>query len=75
MNTCNIIVGGITCLDFKLLSKAIVCKTVWYLYQNRYIDQWKVIDTPGINPCVYGQMTFDKDSKNTQLWKDSFLSK
>lgn len=34
------------------------------LYWN--IDQWARIESPGIHPCVSGQMIFDKGPKTIQ---------
>ena len=35
-------------------------------HKDRQIDKWSRIETPEINPCIYGQLIFDKCAKVIQ---------
>ena len=36
---------------------------------------WNSIESPKINPHIYGQLIFDKEASNTQWRKESLLNK
>ena len=68
-------VGGLTLPDFQTYYNATVIETVWYWYNDRQIDQCKRTESLEINPCVYGQVIFNKGGKTTQVGKESLFNK
>jgi hypothetical protein len=63
----------ITKPDFKLYSRAITIKTVWYSLKNRHDDQWNKTEGSFLNACRYSQLIFGKGAQSTQWRKYSLF--
>ena len=42
---------------------------------QKYVDQWKIKEIPGINPYSHGQLLFEKGRNILQRRKDSLMKK
>jgi len=64
--------GQINLPDFRLYYKATVIKTTLHWHKNRNIHQWNKIESPEINSCIYGHLTFEMVAR-IYMWKRQHL--
>ena len=65
-------VGELALLNFKIWYKDAVVKMMWYWHKDRHRDQWNGIESPEINPHIYGQLIFGMGTKAIQ-WGKNFI--
>ena len=68
-------IGDIICADFKLYYQVMAIKTVWYWHKTTHTGQWNRTEISEKNPSIYGQLIYNKGSKNKQRANYSFCDR
>lgn len=62
--------GGLRFISLKTYYNAIVINTVWYWDDNRHIEQWNRIESPGINSNICDQLIFLRECQDHLMGKE-----
>ena len=62
-------------LTADTITKVQFIQTVKFWHRNRNMDQREIIESPEINPYIYGLLIFDEGDKTIQWRKHSFFNK
>ena len=54
---------GLIFSDFKTYYKVTSNQKAWYWHKDRHLEQWNRIDSPEINPHIYGQRILTRVSR------------
>ena len=65
----------LTLHNFKNYYKVIGITIVWYWHKDRHVEQNNIIECWEINPYIYDQVIFDKDTKTIQWGKNCLFNK
>ena len=59
----------------EIYYKAEIIKIAWYWHKKGHIDQCNRVESPDMDPQLYGQIIFDKTGKHIQWEKVSLFNK